>query len=769
MDPHSRHSQFNTRKPKAGPSTVESRRNEVPMKSPNPLESFSKRSSASSSSRSASPGLSLMKDRPMATNSRIKQDEQFRKDIHLTFVTSALQQKAQGNSTNFDELVDQFNLKKPSTSAPPTPAPPLRMWILALSNVVSRLERCHSALVEAVVGMPWTIMDNAFVKSYTSFVGMLVSAKPEYLGTVLAKLAHGFTYQSGLQTLEAALPESSNAPLTRRVVYERIHYLLRHIITLVPTLPSTLQPLLVKYFPHKRQSQAAQVTYIRNLLQVIDYCPELTDRILATIIDRAIQIDVEIQVELEELEEQLADREEAELFELDPFDTIVGQEGEDSDSESDSDDGDGLSDISSDGGEDDDSDEVTEVPSDYKHINEMVQKLDAILKNLLDHFNNAHRKSSPTPTPSGSRSHSRSDTPLTPLDQPILRPDSPTLIEEGRAFRRTQFYTLLSIFDRVILRTFKSRYTQFLIFWYSSLDPEFSDVFQGMLVSKALFEEDQPSVTRAAAASYIASFVSRAQFVDKENTRRVVACLCDFLRSKLDRFEEEAQNGLQPSRMAQYSIFYAVAQAVFLIFCFRWRDLTHDEEELEDMDGVNAPKSNWMGELDVVKHVVTSELNPLKMCSTNVVMQFAKVAHSVDFLYCYPIIEANRRSDYAPNSGDNDQLKTKAPLFSLAMMGNSMQMELNTFFPFDPYKLPRSGAYIEGVYREWSSVAIDDDEDDDDDEEEEDEEVAHTGAISIAVNGTRSTEDDGGLGQSFGGMSISPIPVAMSGVPMSVS
>jgi len=36
---------------------------------------------------------------------------------------------------------------------------------------------------------------------------------------------------------------------------------------------------------------------------------------------------------------------------------------------------------------------------------------------------------------------------------------------------------------------------------------------------KALLEQDQPAVTRAAAASYIASFVSRAQFVDREGAR----------------------------------------------------------------------------------------------------------------------------------------------------------------------------------------------------------------------------------------------------------
>lgn len=98
--------------------------------------------------------------------------------------------------------------------------------------------------------------------------------------------------ESGLQALDAGVPESSSSPLTRRVVYDRLHYLLKHVLALIPTLPSTLQPLLVRNFPHKRQNQASQVTYIRNLLRVSEYCPELADRILATIVDRAIQIDV---------------------------------------------------------------------------------------------------------------------------------------------------------------------------------------------------------------------------------------------------------------------------------------------------------------------------------------------------------------------------------------------------------------------------------------------------------------------------------------------
>ena len=131
--------------------------------------------------------------------------------MHLAFVNNALQQKAmvwctqivqrsvthtvyQGISDAFDELVDQFNPRKFTPDAP-SPAPQLRLWILALSHVVSRLERVHSALVEAIVNMPWTTMDTSFVKSYTNFIGMLVSARPEYLSLVLGKIAQGLTYR----------------------------------------------------------------------------------------------------------------------------------------------------------------------------------------------------------------------------------------------------------------------------------------------------------------------------------------------------------------------------------------------------------------------------------------------------------------------------------------------------------------------------------------------------------------------------------------------
>ncbi|KAF5387925.1 hypothetical protein D9615_000645 [Tricholomella constricta] len=818
MDPHSRLSQFNQRAPRSGPKALNPRFVD-PMAHPkSPLDSKRPTGPKKPDPHAAA----LLVRRPIATNSRVKQDEKYRKDMYLAFVHNALQQKSIGITDSFDELVNQFNPPKSVPSEGVPQLAQLRLWLLALSHVVSQLERAHSALVHAIVNMPWATLDSATVKSYTVFIGMLISARPEYLSLVLGKIAQGFTHQSGLQALDSGMPEGSSSPLTRRVIYDRLHYMLRHLLSLVPTLPSTLQPLLVRNFPHKRQNQLAQMTYIRNLLRVSIYCPELADKILATIVDRAIQIDVEIQVELEELDEE-DEVNQDDVFELDPFDTVLGQEGEDSDSENDDDEEDdgNLSDISSTAGDMDDVAQAPEIPTNLTYIEDMVKKLDAILTLIFDHFHRNHTSITtsgtlqlPPPLPDLPPIDGLPSFPMSPLLSPSVQSSSsdlqpftqstssPTIpatstpqkepsesesSERRRSLLRTQFHTLLAIFDRTILRTFKSRYTQFLIFWYTSLDPEFADIFQGMLVERALFEvaadglthTNTPAVTRAAAASYIGSFVSRATFVDREGARRVVGVLCGFMAAHLDGVEELVREGGLGllGGMAQHTVFYAVAQAVFLIFCFRWRELLEDDDGDDEflMGSPDKGGKKWIPQLGVLQRVVMSILNPLRVCSANVVAQFARIAHATDFLYCYTILESNKRSDYGASNnhttldGRASSAQPRVPSgIHLSVLGEATNPELNTFFPFDPYRLPKSNVYIQGIYREWSTVALDDDEEDEEEEEEEEEEneqqearevLGSSGFLSIPRPDTGG--DELGLGESLGAMSISPARVSM--------
>ena len=391
--------------------------------------------------------------------------------------------------------------------------------------------------------------------------------------------------------------------------------------------------------------------------------------------------------------------EDHDIFELDPFDVVLGQEGDplSDDEDDDEDDEDNFSDLSSDFGDMDGNGVQIEVPTNIKHIQDMVNKLDAILTLLFEHFrrtseavsaSNSSRPLSPlellplpplsSSTPSLSSPHTASfgssSAPLTPtLPSPQPQQTSLAPAPHTEQYLRLQFQALLSIFDRIILRTFKSRYTQFLIFWYTSLDAQFADIFQGMLVDRALLggggadqhhyggsttTEDgdksaaamnaymvTPELTRAAAASYIGSFVSRAKFVDREGARRMVGVLCEYLNAHLESVEQALRAGwaatsgfggetppLTTTTQGQHTVFYAVTQAVFLIFCFRWRDLV-DEEDMEDDDDQlrlyldskgmitgrskkpvsSTNKSKWMPELGILKRVVVSVLNPLKV------------------------------------------------------------------------------------------------------------------------------------------------------------
>ena len=83
--------------------------------------------------------------------------------------------------------------------------------------------------------------------------------------------------------------------------------------------------------------------------------------------------------------------------------------------------------------------------------------------------------------------------------------------------------------------------------------------------------------------------------------------------------------------------------------------------------------------------------------------------------------------------------------------------ELNTFFPFDPYKLPKSSRYINGVYREWSAVAINGEDEDEDEDEDEGEDIG-SARIGMSIARTAPPDPPGdSLGASFEAMSISPV------------
>ncbi|SCV72699.1 BQ2448_4236 [Microbotryum intermedium] len=670
----------------------------------------------------------------------------FKRGMYLTFIDDAFKRRQQGQNERYKELMAQFLAIIPSTSSAPhassstssssftsveTPTTAsLRVWLDALTHIISKLDATHAPLVETILAVPWATMDDGFVTVYVKFISALVSARPEWLQAVLSTCVQGFSYRSKYTVgSPAAMPS-----ITREILYGRLHAMLTMLLSLIPTLAPSLAPLLSIHFPAKREPKIAQICYIENLLVLSEYCSALTEDIMGLIVERALNIDVEIQGEpddWEDAEEELlaGQPREDEANVKDVVGRLIAEDGDASSDEDDEDD-----DVNDFNMEDLDSDDEPNPISDdeaakkvrssegmsveaLQKILERRTKLDAILKVVLDHLADAHADvpSSPRPTLANEGADSTETTPT-----PETRPPHEVVERRSALFR-----SLLDIFDRTLLRTFKTRNTQFILFYLCSLDVASSDQFIGVLLGRALFQTDAPAITRVAAAGYVASFISRATYVDASMTRKVVHHLCRYLESSMEDFAaaSHASTGLKasatPNVAVDLPVFYAVTQAVFYIFCFRWKDLM-DEGEEDDL--LLEPGRRWMLGLETIRKVVASNFNPLRVCAQSIVQQFATIANKANFLYCWSLIESNRRSGArdanapAATSYAVPHLNRHAPpppsrsssvasIPSAAPRQLLVAEEMDSFFPFDPFKMPLSSVYIDGIYREW----IDDD------------------------------------------------------------
>ena len=353
----------------------------------------------------------------------------------------------------------------------------------------------------------------------------------------------------------------NHSPVKRSVIYERVHYALQFILDLVPTAAfSTLFPALISEFPHKSESKRAHVTYVTNLLRVIEYAPSLRNKLLTFITDRVIKIDTEIQADLDDLDDEQGEELEADIagaeIERNEGGTMTGAE-EDMEDEGDMEEGDDLS-------QEYGIDAVT-------NIKDTVDKLDVMLDILFSYYSKSFpNKSVESPTQESIESYE----------------------------------LIMKLFNGIILPTYRSRYTQFLVFWAAQKAPRFSETFCVTAITKALDNTLQPG-PRQAAAAYVASFIARAKPMPGQYVQISTRVMCRWLGAFVDQRSAECEG----PDVSRWGGFYSVCQAVMYIFCFRWKDLREVEE---DEFGVIGER--WMGFLQNLNKAITSKFNPLKVC-----------------------------------------------------------------------------------------------------------------------------------------------------------
>ncbi|OWP00947.1 RNA polymerase I-specific transcription initiation factor rrn [Marssonina coronariae] len=580
----------------------------------------------------------------------------------------------QGDDEGYDNIREMFAPKRSEDDEGQGSNVDLKNYLVALTSYTSLLNKKCNGLVKALLLCDWVGRDEAFVKAYVHFLGSLASAQGAYIGMVLGMLVGHFQGVRICSGRLAGCPDVNREQLT-----SRIHVALKYLLRLIPSASGTLSPVLCAKFPVADDSKRVHVTYIENLIRLVEYAPEIQSDIFALITDRLVKIDVQMQVDLDDLDDEVAAAI-VQAMRLTPNQND-DEGGEDSDSDADS--------VTSD----------EDVHSDSKRIKEVqanVEKMDAILDLLFTIYN-------------------------------------PYFADPNSVEAASMFETLLSHFSNIILPTYRSRHTQFLLFHFAQTAEHLVDHFAGTCVQLA-FQSSRPAVLRQSSAAYLASFVARGAHVPPH----VIRTVFELIGSNLDVIRTDNELTCRGPDLRRYSTFYAMTQALLYIFCFRWRDLitSTDVSEEEDPAAFIGQDLEWTpGIKETLSRTIYSKLNPLKICSPPIVAEFAKIANHLRFMYVFPLLETNKRirlSQYSSSQGTG----------ALRDTGNGENNEswhqLDAYFPFDPYQLPVSKRWIEGDYVQWKSIpGLSQDEDSEDDSGDEDDED-----VDLEEQDT-ATEDEG--------------------------
>ncbi|KAL9093877.1 MAG: hypothetical protein Q9165_003800 [Trypethelium subeluteriae] len=628
-------------------------------------------------------------------------------DAHLTH--------GNGNDqTNYLQIAELFNARATQRDVPSTNK--LSKYLQALILHVGSLGRECSRLVHAVTDVQWLGRDETFVGLFRQFLALLLSAHGGYTGSVFKMIIGNF---KGIPSTAGQLPD--NPPVSRSHMNARLHATLRYLLSVLPSASGMLSGMLARMYPASEESKKTHINFAQQVLKMTEYAPELKSEILTAIVDRLVKMDVEVQVEMDRVDDDI---EETGILDEDP-------DEEDDSNDSDDDD---MSTIS-----------LTEDEERYKTLRSSVAKIDSIMDMLFTYY-----------------------------DTQIKFDDADSFSPSPDAWDAME--NLLSLFDSAILPKHRSRHTQFLVFHFAQRSPHFMDWFEGACASLTR-DRSRTALARTSAVDYLASFVARGRRVDAQHVVSVFDLLlsqCDEMRDLHFRNAARVVGGIRPDK-TRYGLYYACVQALLYIFCFRWRALVTNAEDLMPA----APEGGDGGGVDGDPHVqdlseilethaddlrwahrcqprmaehVYGPLNPLKVCNSGIVKQFAHVGRATRFLYVYPLLENNKKIRLHQGGGLGAGLagadgggRLGAGTAVNSGVGEA-KSQLEAYFPFDPYLLPKSRRWLEGDYVEWVDVELWEDKvagarDEEDDEEDEQEEGDREEAGDQMILATTAGED----------------------------
>jgi RNA polymerase I-specific transcription initiation factor RRN3 len=525
----------------------------------------------------------------------------------------------------------------------------------------------------------------------------------------------------------------------------RVHACINRLQKILPGTGGrdTLSTALDSKFPYKSAKQEKISAYVTELIRVLDYAPDLLDCVFHICIRKALELDVEIRIHdggnatVEKAEKSV--EEENGIFSFEE-DSNPNQTANDENNLAEGD---------------------QNILREKQAADAMADKLDAIMVQVFQHL------------------EKRCTTPA-------------KIMEMYGVAHRT--------FSTVVLTTYKSKFVQFVLFYLCGRFHEVTSVevldkydidpldrhFASTLL-EIILDGRQAVILRQISACYLASFVSRAIFIDDQTVCETLAAFLQWTELYISQlptssFRRSLSSTNTSDKVAthddgrNHAVFYTVCQAAFYIMCFRGQDAwTHyqgvvnrqvmdeDDEEYEDLHTMDIGAHRWKSILCSPR---SQHLKPLQFCLESVRREFLRLAGSLSLL---PETFLAQQSKEAATKRDirtaKWQKNTATPLrrrrkatsiMTPALMQHSKTSNtsggvggmgegsnpLDSFFPFDPYLLRRSHVFIEKYYRSWQGNEENEDDVDEKSKLHEEGEIVSDKEDDSSVPDSDDDDDD---------------------------
>ncbi|CAA0828643.1 RNA polymerase I specific transcription initiation factor RRN3 protein [Striga hermonthica] len=519
----------------------------------------------------------------------------------------------------------------------------------AVTGAVSCIDIVHHrALLAAIFGMSLWNYGTDVMDALVGLLVSLASSSGEYVDLCLDMLVVNFVppFASPSATNFLELLKKPGGLAKKAQVLDRVHSTLKDIANVVPLSPVRLEKIVRDRMPNIYAKEPHIVMYVENMLRLEGGV--MGELVGSNIIVALVDRLIELDVEIAW----------DDILEEDFHKGIFDME---------------LEDLNGNAGDvDQDSNELTREALIQRFFsgNLVAEKLDSLMVLTFEHIKSC--------------------------------------FESGRLVQ--VFEILLQSFQKTVLTAYKAKFTQFVMFYACSLDPEnCGKMFLNMLLD--IFLSSLNPEWRMGAVAYLASYLARAKFVP-------VSFVADTLESVVSWCFLYCKNQDGDINPKAHKVFYAGCQAIMYVLCFRMRQI------------VAIPRLKSQLLLMRIEDVIRHPLRPLQVCLPSIVEEFLR------------LVKANGVFSL-PQSPVN---------FGLLESENSMAFgglkRLDMFFPFDPCLLKKCDSYIRPNYVYWSMVRSSYDDDDDGEgmsDEDEDEDVggAYEGdGMSIPDNGSRRSYEE---------------------------